>query len=480
MKLSRNSTLQVIFIGLFLGLFTDMLVRQSVFGLNFFIFVALWSGFCLLAALDNNRQVRLPVTYAVLALTSAAVVFWRAAPLVQFWSVMISLVSLSLLASTAFVDDYRDLPLSARLPVFFDRFRRKSLAAPKELAAGLSQQRISGIKINRGFLGAAGLAVVFITLFASADQVFGRGFSWLGDTLQALSDMLAGYDVGRIITIGFWTALSVVALLLLMQRSPAKVSPAVIKQTLSQRDTDVMLWTLSVIFAVFVALQLRYLFAGGALPDGLTYASYAHRGYGQLLVATLLASAVIKYVISALKKTPHAQTKYLAVALVALNGIVILSAWKRLSLYEATYGWTITRFVARLGLVCILLGSVALVVWLWGKLTSRQLYAAGWYILVGVLMTAAVLNPEGIIARKNITERSDRNVPLDTSYIAHLSPDAWPAICGASPELRQDYSSEYRYLQAELQRNGNERNHGLSRHYTNTQAYTEKYDGCLK
>ncbi|QQS20117.1 DUF4173 domain-containing protein [Candidatus Saccharibacteria bacterium] len=480
MQLSRDFTLKVILVGLILGMITDVLVRQTIFGLNFFIFVGLWAGICLLAIIAQNRQLRLPVTYTTLALINAALVVWRVAPLVQFWSVVISLVSLGLLATTAFVENYRDIPLVARIPLLFSRFRRACLSLPKDLSDGLGRRTDKRIKINRGIVGAVILGVVFVALFASADQIFSSGFSWLGDIFRSLSNRLQGYNVGRLFTFGFWAILSMVALLLLLKPQPAKVSPAVIKPTLTLRDADTILWTLSIIFAAFVVLQLRYLFAGGTLPDGLTYATYAQRGYGQLLVATLLASAVIKYVMTALKTSAHTRTKALATALVILNSIVILSAWKRLSLYEATYGWTMARFVARLGLVCILLGSVALIVWLWGKLNSRQLYASGWYIVVGVLMTAAVLNPEGIIAHKNIAERQNRSISLDTSYLANLSPDAWPAICAAAPELRQGYSAEYQNLQAEMHQKGIARNHGLSRHYTNTLAFAKKYDSCLK
>ena len=316
-------------------------------------------------------------------------------------------------------------------------------------------------------------------LFASADQVFSRSFSWVGDTLTSLGDLLEGYNIGRVLTIGFWTVMSMTALFVLLQQLPSKVKSSVLKPTLSRRDADTMLWTLSIIFAIFVILQLRYLFKGGALPDGLTYASYAHRGYGQLLVATLLASVVIKYVVTTLKTVATKHTKMVATALVVLNSIVILSAWKRLSLYEATYGWTMTRFVARLGLVCILLGSIALVAWLWGKLNSRQLYASAWYIVVGVLMTAAVLNPEGIIANKNISERTNRTVTLDTYYLANLSPDAWPAICATAPDLIDTNQREYQGLISDLYQRKPGHNQGLSRHYTSTQRYSQNYADCL-
>ena len=46
-------------------------------------------------------------------------------------------------------------------------------------------------------------------------------------------------------------------------------------------------------FAVFVFVQLRFLFGGATLPDGITYADYARSGYGQLLLLAVLASGVV-------------------------------------------------------------------------------------------------------------------------------------------------------------------------------------------
>lgn len=480
MKLRRESALKIILAGLLLGLTTDTLVRQSILGLNFVLFTAMWVGLCLLAAFGQGRNLRQPGIYAMLALANAGMVYWRAAPLVQFWSVVITLVSLGLLAAATCVENYPNLPLISRLPAIFSRFKETLFGATKILSEGLGQRPTKTWQPNRGVVGATILAVVFIALFASADQVLGRSFDWIGTTLSSLGNLLSGYDVGRFITSSFWVIMSVTALLLLLHKKPAKGSPKTLKQSLTLRDAHTMLWTLVAIFIIFVVLQLRYLFAGGSLPDGLTYATYAHRGYGQLLVATLLASAVVKYVVSSLKVTPQNRTKGLATALVVLNGVVVLSAWKRLSLYEATYGWTLTRFVARLGLICILLGSVALVVWLWSKLNSRQLYASGWYILVGVLMCAAALNPEGIIARKNITESHGRTVALDTRYLAGLSADSRPAICHYAGALREKQPQTYRNLASELHMFKDIHNHGLARHATGTQSFTDRYTDCLR
>ena len=47
------------------------------------------------------------------------------------------------------------------------------------------------------------------------------------------------------------------------------------------------------LFAVQTVLDLTYLWGGVALPDGMTYATYAHRGAYPLIVTALLAAGFV-------------------------------------------------------------------------------------------------------------------------------------------------------------------------------------------
>src|SRR4029078_10113192 len=49
----------------------------------------------------------------------------------------------------------------------------------------------------------------------------------------------------------------------------------------------------NLLFAVQTVLDLTYLWGGVALPDGMTYASYAHRGAYPLIVTALIAAGFV-------------------------------------------------------------------------------------------------------------------------------------------------------------------------------------------
>ena len=94
-------------------------------------------------------------------------------------------------------------------------------------------------------------------------------------------------------------------------------------------------------------------------------------------------------------------------------------------------------------------------------------------------MIAAIANPEALIMKRNIAERSQRETALYTEYLNQLSPDSWPALCANAPLLRQAYPAEYAELHMQSVLPEYTKNSGLARHYTFTEKYKQKYLNCF-
>ncbi len=485
-KFTRRDASILILISLGVGLLTDILARQAILGINFFIWSCIWLVLLTIAAVDKKRFKPSFGLLGVLAFTNALMVYVRAEPVVDSWSVIIDIVSLLLMAGILYAPNFIELPFMNRFTELLQGGLKTIRTNGKAVLTVLSQPKHvrKPFRMNSGIIIAVVLGMLFIALFSGADAVFGHQFSFIGRFFHAIADWLGHYNLGRFFSIAFWVILSGAALLLIVGRATKVVpAPRYIKQFLSAKDSQIIQGTLCVIFVMFAAFQLRYLFIGAALPDHLTYAEYARRGYGQLLCATALAAITIYGTLAWSKNTaPSRRRLALPTVLVGLNGFIVLSAWKRLSLYEGAYGWTMTRFVARLGLICIFLGSVLLVLWVLRRLSTRQLFGGSWYLVAGVLTMAAILNPAGIIAAKNITERPQRNEPLDATYLNLASADSYPALCKYAPHLKAAYPAEYQKLEqpgvakAELL---NHSNSPISAHYTTSQHFRALVDGCL-
>jgi hypothetical protein len=157
---------------------------------------------------------------------------------------------------------------------------------------------------------------------------------------------------------------------------------------------------------------------------------YAREGFFQLLIAAGITLGVLVVV------PPRAQlaTGSLYGAFRAVCTLLVLatlpmlaSAFRRLGLYEATYGFTGDRVWAQ---ACSLLIAMMLA---WRGVT---LWTWPWRFGVGALASAVVVlmgmnafNPDAFIARQNLA-RSTGVVGLDTAYLRTLSADAAPVLEG--------------------------------------------------
>ena len=469
--------------GFILGFITDLLLRQPVLGLNYLLFILVWVTVPLLFAWKKSIINLKHLLFASLALINGLLVFLRASTVVQTWSVLISMILLSLLTMSVFSKDFNSSPLLSRYLGGWVYILTSIVKLTRDVRLSLSKSSNKKIHVSKGFIYSFFLAIIFLWLFSSADTIFGSFFGWTHDLLRWLGNYLNQFDMQRLFSVGFWSAASLVILYALNVTNKNIFSVSLdIKRSLVHKDSSIILWTLIAIFGAFVLLQIRYLFIHTGLPNDITYAEYARQGYGQLLFATILTSVVIKWVISSVtfeKQKALKNIQILATILIVLNNIVLLSAWKRLHLYDSAYGLTWARFIALLGILCIALGSIALTLWVWERFSSKSLYAACWYVIVVVLTMAAIANPESIIAKKNIVELSKSHASLDINYLNGLSRDSWPSLCAyAKTYIQKTNSDDFNSLRLPDNQTFTIKNSGLSNHFTNSQTYTQRYRDC--
>ncbi len=218
--------------------------------------------------------------------------------------------------------------------------------------------------------------------------------------------------------------------------------------------------TLDVLFAMQIALDGAYLWGGRALPHGLTYAGYAHRGAYLLVLTALLGAALVLVV-----RRPGGPSRSRAVsALLAIflfqNVVLVVSTMQRLDLYVAAYGLTEWRVAAFAWMALVLVGLV--LIGLQGALGRGN----RWLVVRCLLATLAVLygwcfiDVPGIVADYDVAhcmEMRDGEPALDAKTIQDLGASAIPAVdrlVQATPDSWQrDRFIEWRARQAaELRR----------------------------
>jgi hypothetical protein len=199
---------------------------------------------------------------------------------------------------------------------------------------------------------------------------------------------------------------------------------------------------LGVLLATFAIIQVNYLFGGITTvleTAGLTLAEYARRGFFELLAITGLVLAVLWVAHNLLdhaEPTSPRGFRLFAVPLLALVGIVMVSALVRLRLYVEHFGLSENRLYATafMAWLAAVLGWFAVTV----LRDQADRFAFG-AVLAGFVMLIALtaLNPHALIARTNLA-RAARGQELDSRYLTSLGADAVPAVVAAWPTLDAD------------------------------------------
>ena len=276
------------------------------------------------------------------------------------------------------------------------------------------------------------LPIVFIVLalLASADSVFGnlfQGFqTWLNNlfVMDSFSKLF-----GRIIIFVF-LLFYFAAFAYHLVEEDAKLQKASEKQKTKKWKMDnftmnLIFALLNIIYVIFAGIQFLYLFTKAGVGEEFDYASYARQGFFQLMFVSFINFAMIGL---AQRNTQSSYLKTMQVATIIFTGIILVSAFMRMNLYEIEFGYTYLRLFVYFILLteCILLIPTLLYVL---KQNINMLKAV---ILVGTTMYVILnfINIDAIIAKKNI-ERYLQNPEkeIDLYYLQSATGiDAIPQI----------------------------------------------------
>lgn len=422
---------------LFLGWCLDFLFWRQNLGLNFPVYVVLSLAVGLvLLHLDGKRIAPGASALLPLILFFAGMSFLRAEPLTVGMSVILTLLLMALLAVN-FVDGDWIRHTLLDHAIGFLRLALSTLVRPllfnsdiqKERAqSGLPVARSSLWPAARGILIAIPVLLVFGALLASADLVFGKELQNLFELLRL--ENLPQYIfrliyilVGAYALVGVYLHASGYGRTRLPGTEPALPS----LRFLGFVEAAILLSSVIILFSAFVVVQFRYFFGGQTNigVEGFTYSEYARRGFGELLIVAFF-SLVLLLGLSAITRRETALQRdvfsVFGVAISALVTVMLFSAYQRLALYEAAYGFSRLRTYSHVFLVWIglLLAAVAVL-----EVLRRERYFAAAALIAALGFGACLgfLNVDAFIARQNVA-RAASGGALDTAYLASLSTDS--------------------------------------------------------
>ena len=408
----------------------DVLIWHRYEGVNILVF-----GVALIAAIVAVHPHKLgdgrTVVLILIALLGVSPFF--EAP--SFWALLTAQGGITLLA----------LGISDSLPQFEKwgaAFARFGLLAPFRLAGDMlhllltaGQQRIGGGVIRHAavWIVPAVFAALFVMLFAAANPVIELGLRAI--RIDRLLELL---ELPRLILWGFIAAACwplLMPRLLNWTELPPMQGPQLPRAESLLFGRSAILNSLilfNALFAVQTVLDLIFLWGGVRLPEGITYAVYAHRGAHPLIATALLAAA---FVLAAMRKDGPGRTSPLIRNLVYLwiaqNVWLVISSVLRLKLYVEVYYLSEMRIAAFIWMGLVAVGLILIVIKIALNRSNSWLVMSNMAVLSVVLWGVAWTDIRSYIAFYNIRhsfEVTGVGVPLDLYYMRELGPAAVPAI----------------------------------------------------
>ncbi len=414
----------------------DALFYDRVVGISAVIFIALLAvSVAILSPRPPSREMQL----AALGILSASVM-----PMVESFSFLSLVSGLAGLSATTLMmtgQFHGDV---------LDRLYRMAW----QLASGPAQfwsvmtrsrrleRRTDGSTFVRrammSWIAPVSLGVVFVALFAAANPLIEKLLAAIefGDSAKSV-------DFGRVL---FW----LVFLGLTWSFVHIRLCPNVrwstdlitkFSECATSPDAESLFGTtaalrslllFNALFAVQSCLDIAYLWGGVRLPDGMSYAAYAHRGAYPLIATALLAALFVLVIMrpgSRNENTPLIRS--LVYLWVGQNVLLVASSILRLDLYVAAYSLTCLRVAAFIWMFLVVTGLLLIV----ARIALRQ--SNQWLVSMNVIALGLVLHGCGFVDFRNLIaaynieqsrEVSGYGAPLDIEYLCSLGPYAVPAI----------------------------------------------------
>jgi len=427
--ISTKGLIVTIFSFLLAVLFTETILLGSA-GISVPVFALAFYSLIFYFFHENNLKLSQPGVYLTIPVSLLAFSFFlHHNPSTQFitWLTLISLVCIQLVmlgtnpADGLFTFDMLAKVLKNIIGRAFSNFSMP-FHSFKVLKARQTNTSKNAVLVLIGLAVSLPFALILLGLFMSADAVFEKAVNTAIDFI--------GFDFGNIfadIFLGFFGGAFLAAVLLgLKYEEQEQKSAGKVGNSIDGIIVGTFLTIINILLIAFVGFQFAYLFGGTeniTLSD-MTYAEYARRGFFELTAASGIIFSIALFVLIMTKKRENKLPVWVQLCTVCLclcNGVLLISALKRMLLYVDVYGLSVKR-VLTLWFMCLI--GLCLV-WLIIKCFIPKIDALK---LIGITVITFVcilslVNTERLIARYNIDRYMSNpdTITIDVYHLGQLS-----------------------------------------------------------
>lgn len=263
-----------------------------------------------------------------------------------------------------------------------------------------------------------------------ADAVFDTMVMHLFDGLRV---PVKGMEAAGMLLFGFFSSYCGMRYLIRRSRTEVRTHKTAFDPVIAITFAGLLL----IMYLVFCGVQALYLFAGNMqLPEGMTYADYAHRGFYMLLFVCMVNLALVLFIRKYF--AVHKVLNVMLLLICACTYVMMASSAYRMFLYIAAYQLTFLRVfvLAALVALALLMAGVVLMI----LKPQFPLFRYSLVVVSVIYICLAFSHVDGRIAAYNLAH-AEGSRHMDWWYLSQLSMDAAPAVAdyyaGAPEEVKK-------------------------------------------
>lgn len=282
-----------------------------------------------------------------------------------------------------------------------------------------------------GVLLALPVLAILIPILSSADAAFSGMMSSITDSIADFFEHIAE-RIGSLMIAGLLAVIffyPVTSLMYSLRKIPGK-GEAPAKEILPGTLLVGFYGSICLLCLAYLFSQLSYLFNGflGVLPENLTAAEYARRGFFEILAFSLLSLGLVGIgLLLAKKDRLSAVSSGLIIFLCVFTLLLIATAFAKMILYMRLYGLSVKRLTVTAILLFLAVLFIVLILGrIFKKFPSLPVVIATAILIFGFM---GYTDPCRLVAEYNVAAwQSGQLSDIDVSYLGDLSYGALPAL----------------------------------------------------
>lgn len=418
-----------------LGLLAEISFLHGRIGLSYLVFVA---GFYLVIFLRfklsfNHRRIGLLFMVAIWVLSGSYLMYDNS----LFHNLNILIIPILVFSHIVLITSPNTFTWNtphfiSLLKSKWQKGRRYSFsfcyAMSKKIFKNTNKQAAQTLKrVIAGIVIGIPLLLLIIGLLMSADAVFEEVILRLPQFILRFNFLEGVFRFAFVVIVG----LIFFGIIQVLQAKPKQMDGLANEEKKKTHWDSVIAVTilvmLNAVYLLFAVIQFRYFFSSGLIV-GFSYAEYARRGFFELILIMIInwtiLTSFLKFV-----KVAGTRSRYtlniLYSLLIIVSGIMLTSAFIRLSMYEAAYGFTLDRILAHAFMIFLMIVFAYTLIRVW----MERISLLHFYLIMGLIFYTMLnaINIEQIIVDKNM-ERYEQTGKIDIYYLNSLSYTGWNGL----------------------------------------------------